>query len=105
MLWSSRNRRETYVAEADVLDQLRVNSALADDLLKNLEDNAIEVSVLEATLSSLGQRSAGGESNDNIIGILRGAVKSMSVTELGAKRGEAEGGERPTLCRGGSCQE
>lgn len=48
--------------------------AYLDDLLEQLEDEAIEGSVLEASLLGLGQGSADGESNDNVIGVLLSAV-------------------------------
>lgn len=45
-----------------------------DDLLEQLEDEAIEMGVLEASLVGFGERSSDGKSNDNIIGVLLGAV-------------------------------
>lgn len=81
---------ETYIAEADVLDHLGVDSTLTDNLFENFEDNAIEMCVLETALLSLGQRGTGGQGDDDIIGVLRGAVKRKSVTELGANAGKPE---------------
>lgn len=62
-----------YIAQANVLDHLRVEVALADYLLENLEDQAIERGVLEATLDGLGERCSGCKGDDNIVGVLRGA--------------------------------
>lgn len=67
-MWS-----KTYIAQADVLYHLWVEPALADDLLEDLEDEAIERSVLEATLLGLGQRGPDGECDDNVVGVLGGA--------------------------------
>jgi hypothetical protein len=71
-------RSTTYVAQANVLDQLWVEVALADNLLEDLEHQAVERSVLEAALLGLGQRSADGECDDNIVGVLGGAVGVVS---------------------------
>lgn len=62
-----------YIAQANVLDHLRIEVALADYLLEDLEDQAIERGVLEATLDGLGEWCSGSEGDDNIIGVLRGA--------------------------------
>lgn len=62
-----------YIAQANVLDHLRVEVALADYLLEDLEDQAIERGVLESTLDGLGERCSGCKSDDNIVGVLRGA--------------------------------
>lgn len=73
-----RSQSATYVAQANVLNQLWVEVALADNLLEDLEHQAIERSVLEAALLGLGQRSADGERDDNIVGVLGGAVGVVS---------------------------
>ena len=44
--------------------------AYLDDLLEQLEDEAIELGVLEASLLSLGQGCADGEGDDHIVGVL-----------------------------------
>lgn len=58
--------------------------AYFDDLLEQLEDDAIETGVLEASLVGLGQRSADGESNDNIIGVLLCAVVDCQSSPRGS---------------------
>jgi hypothetical protein len=68
----------TYVAQADVLYHLWVEPALADNLLEDLEDESIERSVLEAALLSLGQGGPDGECDDDIVGVLGGAVGVVS---------------------------
>jgi hypothetical protein len=68
----------TYIAKANVLDQLWVEVALADNLLEDLEHQAIERSVLEAALLGLGQGCPDGECDDNIVGVLGGAVDVVS---------------------------
>jgi hypothetical protein len=52
----------------------RVAKTYLDDLLEQLEDEAIELNVLEASLLCLCQGSADGESDDNVVGVLRCAV-------------------------------
>ena len=44
--------------------------AYLDDLLEQLEDEAIELGVLEASLLGLGQGCADGEGDDHIVGVL-----------------------------------
>jgi hypothetical protein len=59
-------------ADSDILDILRINTALLDD---SLEDTGQEVggsSVLESTLATLGEGSAQGTGHDDIIGVLLG---------------------------------
>ena len=56
----------------------RVNVGLPHDLLEELEDNAIKRSVLETSLSTLGERSTDGEGDDNIVWVLLRAVKSIA---------------------------
>ena len=45
-----------------------------DNLLEHLDYNTIEGGVLESTLSGLGERRADGEGDDDIIGMLLGAI-------------------------------
>ena len=67
-----------YIAQADILYLCRVNVGLPHDLLEELEDNAIKRSVLETSLSALGERSTDGEGDDNIVWVLLRAVKSIA---------------------------
>ena len=48
------------------------------DLLEQLEDETIEMSVLEATLASLGEGCADGQSNDNVVGVLGSPIVAVS---------------------------
>jgi hypothetical protein len=48
----------------------RVAKTYLDDLLEQLEDEAIELNVLEASLLGLCQGSADGEGDDNVVGVL-----------------------------------
>lgn len=91
MIW----RLFPYIAKADVLDHLRVKPALADNLLEDLEHQAIERSVLEAALAGFGQGSPDGEGDDNVIGVLGGAVGDVrSATCLPCESdGEGSGEE------------
>jgi hypothetical protein len=60
----------THVSYADVLDEGRVQVAALVDLLQELVEDAIELSVLEATLACLGQWSTDGEGDNDVIGVL-----------------------------------
>ena len=63
-----------YISKTDVLDHLRVEVTLADDLLEELEHDAIEWGVFETALLALRQGCSNGEGNDDIIGVLLRAV-------------------------------
>jgi hypothetical protein len=85
MIW----RLFPYVTKADILDHLRVQLALADNLLQDLEHQAIERGVLKATLAGLGQGCPDCESDNNIVGVLRGTVgdaRSAKCLPDGEKR-------------------
>lgn len=66
----------TDIAQADILYLRRVKVRLLDDLLQDFEDNAIERSVLEPSLPALCERRADGESDDDVVGVLLGAVQT-----------------------------
>lgn len=68
----------THVAQADILEQVRVNAGLLDDLLADLEDKSVERSILQSTLESLAQRCSDSQGNDNIIGVLLEAFMNVS---------------------------
>lgn len=71
----------SYVAQADILDQLRVNVHLSPDLLEDLEDHAIERRIFQTTLPAFGERRSDGQCNDYIVGVLGGAVQDrLSAT-------------------------
>lgn len=63
----------SHVAEADVFNKCRVDLGLGNDLLQQLDKNAIKRRVLEATLVCLCERRAHGERNNDIVGVLGGA--------------------------------
>jgi hypothetical protein len=60
----------THVSYANVLNESWGQVAALVDLLKKLEQDAIELCVLEATLASPGQWGTDGEGDDNIVGVL-----------------------------------
>jgi hypothetical protein len=60
---------------------LWVEVRLLVHLLQELEDNGIKAELLEATLAGLCERCADGEGNDNIVGVLLGAVYSRLVSD------------------------
>jgi hypothetical protein len=66
-----------YISKADVLYKGRVQLRLSNDLLHQLVDNAIQRSILEATLAGLCQRRPDRECDNNVIRVLRRAAKSM----------------------------
>jgi hypothetical protein len=63
-----------HVAQADVLDEGGVHVHALDDLLEHLDDEAVDGRVLEAALAALGQGRPDRERDDDIIGVLLGAV-------------------------------
>jgi hypothetical protein len=79
----------THIADADVLDEGRVQLAALVDLLQELEEDTIELSVLEATLACLGQGSTDGESDDNIVGVLLLTFAGGGCQYIGNKKIEA----------------
>lgn len=81
----------THIANANILDQLRVNLHLGLDLLENLEHDAIEGRVLETAFLALAQGRPGGEGNDNVIGVLLRAKTSSDVRNGATGESNAEG--------------
>lgn len=67
--------RKTYITQADILDQSRVNLRLVDNLLQQGVYDVIQLCVLESTLNGLGQRSTQSERNDYIVWVLLGAAQ------------------------------
>lgn len=70
-------------ANRDVLNQLRVDSALFDNRLENAGQHVRGRSILEATLSALGQGGPEGASDHNVIGVLLGDGATLVATEVG----------------------
>jgi hypothetical protein len=50
----------TYIAQADVLNQCRVDVSTLDHLFEQLDDDAVKMCVLEAALLAFGERCADG---------------------------------------------
>lgn len=67
---------ETYVTQADILNQGRVEVASLTNLLEQSIDKVLERRVLEATLLRLGQGCSDGKSDNDIVGVLGLAVRS-----------------------------
>lgn len=65
---------DTNIAEADILNQRGVNLGLGQGLLEQSVHHVVQLGVLETALASLGQGSAQGQSDNDIIGVLLGAV-------------------------------
>lgn len=66
-----------YIADADVLDESRVELGALDDGLEELVEDAVELGVLEAALTGLGEGRTDGEGDDDVVGVLGGAVFSL----------------------------
>jgi len=62
-----------YVTEAEVLDHLRVDSALVDDLLSERVNDVVERRVLQATFASFSQGRPDGTGDNDIVRVLLGA--------------------------------
>jgi hypothetical protein len=59
-------------ADGNILDVLGVDTTLLDDSLEDTSQEISSSSVLETTLTTLGQGSAQGTGHDDIIGVLLG---------------------------------
>jgi hypothetical protein len=75
--------RWTYIATADVLDEVRVEIRLLDDLLQQGVYQEVQLGVLEAALSGLSQGRPYGEGNDHIVGVLGGAGRISKRRKAG----------------------
>lgn len=63
----------TYIAQADVLNESRVDVCFRNNLLQDLDDDAVERCVFEAALEGFRERCSDGECDDDIVGVLRRA--------------------------------
>ncbi len=63
--------------QQNILDEGGIKVRLCNDLLEELEEDAIEWRIFQAASAGLGQRSTDGEGNDNIVGILGGSVQLL----------------------------
>jgi hypothetical protein len=75
----------THIAQADILDESRVELAPFPDLLKQGADHVLEAGVLEAALLSLGKRRPDGQRDDDVVGILGGAAASLMLEKSSAQ--------------------
>lgn len=64
----------THIAKADILNQRGVDLGLGQGLLEQSVHHIVQLGVLEAALASLGQGRAQGQSDNDIIGVLLGAL-------------------------------
>lgn len=79
----------TDVTEAHILDERWVDLGLGQGLLQQSVHHVVQLGVLEAAFARLGQRSAQGEGDDDIIGVLLSAVSF--VVSLIHRSGESSG--------------
>lgn len=63
-----------HVSKTDILNQLWVNLGLLHHLLENLENDAVEGSVLQASFPAFRQGRSGRKGDDNVVGVLLSAV-------------------------------
>jgi hypothetical protein len=70
---NARDGNLTYVTEANIFNQSRVNLGLGQGLLQQGIDHVIQFCVLESALARLGQRGTECKCDDNIVGVLLGA--------------------------------
>lgn len=82
--------RGTHVAHRNVLDQLGVDAGALAHLLQKRVDHVLERRVLEAALARLAQRGAGGEGDDDVVGVLGEPARLPSA----ASSGKPGGGQR-----------
>lgn len=66
---------QTYIAEADILDQSWVDAGTLPDFLQQGIDEVFEAGVFEAALVRLGERCSDGEGDDNVVRVLGGPVE------------------------------
>lgn len=59
----------TYISQANILNQRRVNLRLGNDLLQKCVDDIVQVCVLEPALASLCERRAQRQGDDHIVGV------------------------------------
>ena len=66
-----------YISKADILDKSRVNLRLLNDLLQQGIYQVIELCIFKSSLKCFGQRGSDSKGNNNIVGILLGAVSTI----------------------------
>jgi hypothetical protein len=71
----------TYIAHANVLDQVGIQVALFVDFLQQAVDQEVKIGVLETALLALGQRRSDGEGDNDIVGVLLGATRASNQFE------------------------
>ena len=71
-----------HISKADVFNQCRVDIAPFPHFIEERERDVFETAVLQPTLPRLRQGGSEGESNDDIVGILGGAVASGFVRPM-----------------------
>jgi len=82
-----RDNAKTHIATADILDELRVDFGLLDNLLEQRIDEVVELSIFESTLEAFGKRCSNCESNHYIVGILGGAAMNVGMCHADVQRG------------------
>ena len=67
-------------AQADILNELRIDPGSLDNLLEKLDDNAVETCVLEPSLARLCQRCPDRKRNDNVVWVLGLSMRACQQT-------------------------
>lgn len=68
---------EAYVAQADILNERRVQLRLLQRLLQQRVNYVVKLRVLESTLDSLGQGRSQSKGNHDIIWVFLGAIQAL----------------------------
>lgn len=72
-------RLRSYIATADIFNQLGVDFGFLEDFLEDGVKEEVEFGILESSLECLCQWRTDCEGNDNIIGVFGGAVECQSA--------------------------
>jgi hypothetical protein len=73
----------TYIAEADILNESRVQVAALANLLQKSVHHVLEAGVLETALAGLGERRSNGQGDDDVVGILGLTAKTKLARVAG----------------------
>lgn len=73
------DKRETYIAQANVLNHRRIYLRLHDDFFQKLVHYPVQRGVFQASLASLCEGRPDCERNDHIVGGFRGAFCLVSI--------------------------
>jgi hypothetical protein len=67
---AGRDAAKTYITEANILNDRRVDLATHQNILEQRVDHVVELGIFHAALDSLAQRRADGEGDNNVVWVL-----------------------------------